>query len=105
MVGITGKGTHIYTTNDLANTGTRVIIFRKAHISKVSMKLKIDITNLNENGTQREKIIKQKPNWLDKYHDDKEKEEILRCSALIHMYGKLSFSIAEKASIFIFWNI
>lgn len=105
LVGITGKGTHIYTTNDLANTGTRVIIFRKAHISKVSMKLKIDITNLNENGTQREKIIKQKPNWLDKYHDDKEKEEILRCSALIHMSGKLSFSIAEKASIFIFWNI
>ena len=103
LVGITGKGVHIYSTSNPANTGTKVIIFRKAHISKVNVQLDINVTDLNKKGIQRKEIIEQNPNWLDKYHDDK--EEVLCCSVLINMSGKLSFSIAEKASIFILWNI
>lgn len=107
LVGITGKGTHIYTTTDPADENARVIIFRKTQISKVNMQLDIQVKDLykEEEEAERYKIIEQKPNWLNNDHGNKEKEDHLCRCALIQMSGEFSFSIAEKASIYIFENI
>lgn len=105
LVGITGKGTHIYTTTDPADENARVIIFRKTQISKVNIQLDIQVKDLYKEEEERYKIIKQKPNWLNNDHGNKEKEDHLCRCALIQMSGEFSFSIAEKASIYIFENI
>ena len=99
LVGITGKGTHIYTTTDPADENARVIIFRKTQISKVNIQLDIQVKDLYKEEEERYKIIKQKPNWLNNDHGNKEKEDHLCRCALIQMSGEFSFSIAEKASI------
>lgn len=105
LIGITGKGAHIYAFNDHANQGVRMILFQKTDISKVTIELDIKVTDLNEDNTLRNTILYEKPYWLNKYQSDNEKDEYLRTHAEIDISGNISFQIAHSNSILILENI
>ena len=55
----------------------------------------IRVTDLNESNERRQKIIDEKPAWLEEHPD---KEGYLRQKALINLYQKFEFEIIEPES-------
>ena len=55
----------------------------------------IRVTDLNENNERRQKIIDEKPAWLEEHPD---KEGYLQQKALINLYQKFEFEIIEPES-------
>lgn len=107
LVGTTSKGTKIYSGVDTADRSSRVFIFKRDHISKITgiNTISIDITDLAQNEEIRNQIIKENPNWLAQYNTDSDKQENLKKNILVRITGEVIFSSVQAPEVYVFDNI
>lgn len=107
FVGTTSKGTKIYSGVDTADRSSRVFIFKRDHISKITgiNTISIDITDLAQNEEIRNQIIKENPNWLAQYNTDTDKQENLKKNILVKITGEVIFSSVQAPEVYVFDNI